>query len=175
MGKEKGCTRHLTNSLSTQPDDDDVDDDDDVLDDDSDDIASSNAHIKATISGVGILLGGQDGKCDESAFSGDPELISMSTETLFRCTGATANAGNRHYACHCGRRSFNCWRQYCNVRTPGFGSWGVHKRRYSRKILDIDLQTTDVLGRKETTWSRPCAPLRRGALRQPPARTRPAR
>ena len=31
-----GCTRHLTNSLSTQPDDNDVDDDDVVLVDDSD-------------------------------------------------------------------------------------------------------------------------------------------
>ena len=36
VGEGKGCTRHLTNSLSTQPDDDDVDDDDVVLDDDSD-------------------------------------------------------------------------------------------------------------------------------------------
>ena len=33
VGEGKGCTRHLTNSLSTQPDDDDVDDDDVVLDD----------------------------------------------------------------------------------------------------------------------------------------------
>ena len=38
VGEGKGCTRHLTNSLSTQPDDDDdVDDDDVVLEDDSDD------------------------------------------------------------------------------------------------------------------------------------------
>ena len=29
VGEGKGCTRHLTNSLSTQPDDDDDDDDDD--------------------------------------------------------------------------------------------------------------------------------------------------
>ena len=30
VGEGKGCTRHLTNSLSTQPDDDDDVDDDDV-------------------------------------------------------------------------------------------------------------------------------------------------
>ena len=58
------------------------------------DIVSFNAHIEATISVVGILLGGQDGKCDERAFTGDPELISKSAETLFMCSGATANAGN---------------------------------------------------------------------------------
>ena len=36
VGEGKGCTRHLTNSLSTQPDDDDVVVVDVVLDDDSD-------------------------------------------------------------------------------------------------------------------------------------------
>ena len=35
VGEGKGCTRHLTNSLSTQPDDDDIDEDDVVLDDES--------------------------------------------------------------------------------------------------------------------------------------------
>ena len=106
-----------------------------------------------------------------------PVIPSSSQSRLRLCheCGHDDKGWQRHFACHCGRRSFNCWRQYCNVRTPGFGSWGVHKRRYSRKILDIDLQTTDVLGRKEATWSRPCAPLKRRALRQPPARTRPAR
>ena len=42
----------------------------------------SNAHMDATISGDGILLVGQVGKCDESALTGDPELISKSAETL---------------------------------------------------------------------------------------------
>ena len=55
---------------------------------------SFKAHMDATISVDGILLGGQDGKCDESALSGDPELISKSAETLFMSSGATANAGN---------------------------------------------------------------------------------
>ena len=44
VGEGKGCTRHLTNSLSTQPDDDDdVDDDDVVLDDVADLRVGSNA------------------------------------------------------------------------------------------------------------------------------------
>ena len=46
------------------------------------DIVPFNAHMDATISGDGILLGGQVGKCDESALTGDPELISKSAETL---------------------------------------------------------------------------------------------
>ena len=58
------------------------------------DIVSFNAHMAATISVDGILLGGQDGKCDESALTGDPEPISKSAETLFMISGATVNAGN---------------------------------------------------------------------------------
>ena len=50
--------------------------------------------MDATISGDGILLGGQVGKCDESALTGDPELISKSAETLFMSAGATTKAGN---------------------------------------------------------------------------------
>ena len=58
------------------------------------DIVSFNAHMDATISGDGILLVGQVGKCDESALTGDPELISKSAETLFMSAGATTKAGN---------------------------------------------------------------------------------
>ena len=58
------------------------------------DIVSFNAHMAATISVDGILLSGQDVKCDESALTGDPEPISKSAETLFMISGATVNAGN---------------------------------------------------------------------------------
>ena len=129
------------------------------------DIVSFNAHMDATISGDGILLGGQVGKCDESALTGDPELISKSAETLFMSAGATTKAGNGtllviavgdlliagkakksvfgeeggeltplyhkpdRMANQTGEAGFGrC--QYCNDRTPGFGSLGIHKRRY---------------------------------------------
>ncbi len=50
--------------------------------------------MDATISGDGILLVGQVGKCDESVLTGDPELIPKSAETLFMNAGATTKAGN---------------------------------------------------------------------------------
>ena len=58
------------------------------------DILSFKAHMDATIFVDGILLGGQDGKCDESALTGDPEPVPKSAETLFMISGATVNAGN---------------------------------------------------------------------------------
>ena len=56
-------------------------------------IVSSNARVAATISVDGILLGGQDEKCDESALTGEPEPISKSAETPFMISGTTVNAG----------------------------------------------------------------------------------
>jgi len=57
------------------------------------DIVSFNSHMASIISCDGLLLSGQDVKCDESALTGEPEPIAKTPEHPFMISGTTVNSG----------------------------------------------------------------------------------
>ena len=58
-----------------------------------DDVVSFNAHMASIIARDGLLLSGQDVRCDESALTGEPEPTSKSFEKPYIVLGTTVNAG----------------------------------------------------------------------------------